>query len=165
MFFKSKRKPAGKTAAVPMSVEPSYVGRNTTIEGHVVSDGELHVDGSVRGRMRAQLCVIDRYGVVYGDITGEIIHIRGRVMGPIQGGAVYVYAGAHIEGDVYNDTISIEPGAYVDGAIRHNPQILQNQFRTAEVTAEKPVVEIEGEAEAKSADAERQKLRVISSTS
>jgi cytoskeletal protein CcmA (bactofilin family) len=165
MFFKSKRKPAGKAAAMPMSVEPSYVGRNTTIEGHIVSDGELHVDGSVRGRMRAQLCVIDRYGVVYGDITGEIIHVRGRVMGPIQGGAVYVYAGAHIEGDVYNDTISIEPGAYMDGAIRHNPQILQNQFRTPEVTAEKPGVEIEGEAETKSTDAERQKLRVISSTS
>jgi cytoskeletal protein CcmA (bactofilin family) len=163
MFFKSKRKPAGKAAAMPMTVEPSYVGRNTTIEGHVVSDGELHVDGSVRGRLRAQLCVIDRYGVVYGDITGEIIHIRGRVMGPIQGGAVYVYAGAHIEGDVYNDTISIEPGAYVDGAIRHNPQILQNQFRTPEVTDEKPAVEIEGEA--KPADADRQKLRVISSSS
>jgi cytoskeletal protein CcmA (bactofilin family) len=164
MFFKSKRKPANNTAAaVPMVVEPSYVGRNTTIEGHVVSDGELHVDGSVRGRLRAQLCVIDRYGVVYGDITGEIIHIRGRVMGPIQGGAVYIYAGAHIEGDVYNDTISVEPGAYVDGAIRHNPQILQNQFRTAEVTEDKVPVEIEGEV--KSTDAERQKLRVISSTS
>ena len=59
----------------------------------------------------------------------------------------------------------IEPGAYMDGAIRHNPQILQNQFRTSEVTAEKPGVEIEGEAETKPTDAERQKLRVISSTS
>jgi cytoskeletal protein CcmA (bactofilin family) len=164
MFFKSKRKPASNTAAaVPLIIEPSYVSRNTTIEGHLVSDGELHIDGSVRGRLRAQLCVIDRYGVVYGDITGEIIHIRGRVMGPIQGGAVYIYAGAHIEGDVYNDTISVEPGAYVDGAIRHNPQILQNQFRTAEVSEDKAAVEIDGEL--KSSDADRQKLRVISSSS
>lgn len=163
MFFKSKRKQANGASPLPMSVEPSYVGRNTTVEGHIVSDGELHVDGSVRGRLRAQLCVIDRYGVVYGDISGEIIHIRGRVMGPIQGGAVYVYSGAHIEGDVYNDTISIEPGAYVDGAIRHNPQVVQNQFRPAEVTDAVPAVEIEGEA--KPAETDRQKLRVISSKS
>ncbi len=164
MFFKSKRKQAGNTSAMKVSVEPSYVGRNTTLEGHVVSDGELHIDGSIRGRVRAQLCVIDRYGVVYGDISGEIIHIRGRVMGPIQGGAVYIYAGAHIEGDVYNETISIEPGAYVDGAIRHSPQIVQqNQFRTNELTVDAPSSDID--AEAKPAEAERQKLRVITSNS
>jgi cytoskeletal protein CcmA (bactofilin family) len=163
MLFRSKRKSAGQNAAPPITVEPSYIGRNTTIEGHIVSDGELHVDGSVRGRIRAQLCVIDRYGVVYGDISAEIIHIRGRVIGPLQGGSVYIYAGAHIEGDVYNDTLSIEPGAYVDGAIRHNPQMVQSQFRTPELTVETPAAEIEGEA--KPADSERQKLRVISSKS
>jgi cytoskeletal protein CcmA (bactofilin family) len=161
MIFRSKRKTAGQNAAPPISVEPSYIGRNTTIEGHLVSDGEMHIDGSVRGRIRAQLCVVDRYGVIYGDISADIIHVRGRVIGPLQGGSVYIYAGAHIEGDVYNDTISIEPGAYVDGAIRHNPQMLQAQFRSPELTGEPAAAD--PESDAKAAESERQKLRVISS--
>lgn len=144
----------------PISVEPSYVGRNSTIEGHIVCEGELHIDGSVRGRIRAQLCVVDRHGVVYGDISGEVIHVRGRVIGPIQGSAVYIYSGAHIEGDVYNDTLSIEPGAYVDGAIRHNPQMVQTHPRPAAAPAETPA-----EPEQDAAATGSRKLRVISSQS
>jgi cytoskeletal protein CcmA (bactofilin family) len=31
---------------------------------------------------------------------------------------IHIYAGAHIEGDVINQTLSIENGAHVDGKIR-----------------------------------------------
>jgi cytoskeletal protein CcmA (bactofilin family) len=124
MFFGKKKKPQNMGASAAngraASVDPSFIGRNTYFEGHINCDGELHVDGSVRGQVRAALCVIDRNGTVFGNLYGEVIHVRGRVTGPIQGGAVYVYSGAHIEGDVFNDSISIEPGAFVDGAIRRN---------------------------------------------
>jgi hypothetical protein len=42
------------------------------------------------------------------------------VLGPLQGSSVYIHSGAHVEGDVFNDTISIENGAYVYGSIKHN---------------------------------------------
>jgi cytoskeletal protein CcmA (bactofilin family) len=124
MFFGKKKKTqnTGSTAinGRAPAVDPSFIGRNTYFEGHINCDGELHIDGSVRGQVRAALCVIDRNGTVFGNLYGEVIHVRGRVTGPIQGGAVYVYSGAHIEGDVFNDSISIEPGSFVDGAIRRN---------------------------------------------
>jgi cytoskeletal protein CcmA (bactofilin family) len=159
MFFKRKRKPQSQAGTRAMSVEPSYIGRNSTLEGHIVCEGELHIDGSVRGRVRAQMCVVDRYGVVHGDISGDIVHVRGRVIGPIQGSAVYVYSGAHIEGDVYNDTLSIEPGAYVDGALRHNPQPVQAQSARM---AQRPATEASALSD-ETAKTESQKLRVISS--
>jgi cytoskeletal protein CcmA (bactofilin family) len=90
------------------------------IEGHISCDGELHIDGTVRGTVQANLCVIDEAGVVQGTVNGQVVHVRGRILGPIQGANVFIHAGAHVEGDVFNDTISIENGAYVFGSIRHN---------------------------------------------
>jgi cytoskeletal protein CcmA (bactofilin family) len=122
MFFTKKKKPAQSARATPKpsSAEPSFIGRNCVFEGHISCDGELHIDGTVRGTVQANLCVIDEAGVVQGTVNGQIVHVRGRVLGPIQGANVFIHAGAHVEGDVFNDTISIENGAYVFGSIRHN---------------------------------------------
>jgi cytoskeletal protein CcmA (bactofilin family) len=150
MLFGKKKKSHGQQAHINgqmnghgPAVDPSFIGRNTYFEGHINCEGELHVDGQVRGQVRASLCVIDRNGTVYGSIFGEVIHVRGRVTGPIQGGAVYIYAGAHIEGDVFNDSISIEPGAFLDGAIRRNQgqgtAFVPPQNQQAELPTLKPI--------------------------
>ena len=122
MFFTRKKKSAAiiKKAARPPQDEPSFIGRNCAIDGHISCEGELHVDGTVRGSVRAQLCIIDMGGIVQGDVSGETVHVRGRVIGPIQGNSIFIYAGAHVEGEVFHNTISIENGAYVYGNIRHN---------------------------------------------
>lgn len=122
MFFKKKKRPSGQPnqQVQAPNVEPSFIGRDTTVEGHIVCEGELHVDGTVRGTVRAQVCVVDVDGVVQGEVSGDVVHVRGRVHGPIQGANVFIHSGAHVEGDVFHDTISIENGAYVYGSIRHN---------------------------------------------
>lgn len=122
MFFTRKKKQQSALHPGPKSTsaEPSFLGRNCTIEGHVICDGELHIDGTVRGTVQAGMCVVDQAGIVHGSVTGDVLHVRGRVLGPLQGSNVYIHAGAHVEGDVFNDTISIENGAYVYGSIRHN---------------------------------------------
>lgn len=123
MFFKKANKQRQPSASMPVQsdiAEPSYIGRDTVLEGQISCEGELHIDGSFRGTVRARVCVIDLHGVVHGDLSGEVIHVRGRVIGPIQGSKVYIHAGAHVEGDIFQDSVSIENGAYVYGTIRHN---------------------------------------------
>jgi cytoskeletal protein CcmA (bactofilin family) len=121
MFFNKKKKSnQSLRKAEPLTAEPSFIGRNSVFEGHITCEGELHIDGTVRGTVQASLCVVDEAGVVQGTVSGGVIHVRGRVLGPIQGSSVFIHAGAHVEGDVFNDTISIENGAYVYGSIRHN---------------------------------------------
>jgi cytoskeletal protein CcmA (bactofilin family) len=116
MFFKSKK----KTRDVPQTVaEPSYIARDTSLEGNIICDGEIHIDGAVRGSVRAQTCLIDTHGEVHGEISAQMVYVRGRVMGPVSGTHVHIHAGAHVEGNVTNETISIENGAYVYGSIRH----------------------------------------------
>jgi cytoskeletal protein CcmA (bactofilin family) len=122
MFFKRKKKQPAKPIESEKlnAAEPSFIGQNCRFEGNIICDGELHIDGTVRGTVQANMCVIDKHGNLEGSISAAIIHVRGRVMGPLQGGNIFIHAEAHVEGDVFNDTISIENGAYVYGSIRHN---------------------------------------------
>jgi cytoskeletal protein CcmA (bactofilin family) len=126
MLFGRNKKNQPPAPPRPPAVDPSFIGRNCYFEGQISCEGELHIDGQVRGEVRAALCVVDKHGIVFGNISGEVVHVRGRVTGPIQGGSVFIYAGAHIEGDVFNEQISVEPGAFVDGAIRRNPARQKN---------------------------------------
>ena len=93
------------------------VAQDVTIEGNITTTGELHVDGTVYGAVRARSCVVDLNGFIHGEITADEVYIRGRVIGPIRGTHVNLYAGAQVEGDILNETISIENGANIYGMI------------------------------------------------
>jgi cytoskeletal protein CcmA (bactofilin family) len=161
MFFSRKKKSAApaKGSVNRMSAEPSFIGRNCIFEGQITCDGELHIDGTIRGTVEARLCVVDTAGLVQGTVTGDVVHVRGRVLGPIQGVNVFIHAGAHVEGDVFNDTISIENGAFVYGSIRHNsvnvkpkpspqangtakPQVTQNPLAAQEQLPAQPQLRV-----------------------
>jgi cytoskeletal protein CcmA (bactofilin family) len=117
MIFKRAKPPTPKQPAI--NAEPSYIARDTTVHGDLMSEGEIHIDGAVHGSVRAHTCLIDKRGEVRGEVSADIIYVRGRVIGPINGVHVQIEAGAHVEGDVTNETISIENGAFVLGSIRH----------------------------------------------
>jgi cytoskeletal protein CcmA (bactofilin family) len=128
MFFnRQKSSSQGGGASSP---EPSYVARDTSFEGNVICDGEIHIDGAIRGTVRAQTCLVDAHGEVHGEIVAQHVFVRGRVMGPITGTHVTISAGAHVEGNITHETISIENGAYVFGSMRQGgmaPNQMQNQ--------------------------------------
>jgi cytoskeletal protein CcmA (bactofilin family) len=123
MFFRKSRDKASKGATAGGGRQrhrsgPSLLSMDLVIDGSVSTSGELQVDGTINGAVRARAVVVDANGVVYGDITAEEVIVRGRVIGPIRALHIHIFAGAHIEGDVINQTLSIENGAHVDGKIR-----------------------------------------------
>jgi cytoskeletal protein CcmA (bactofilin family) len=116
MIFKRPKHSSNGVRSIPNS-SPSMVAQDVTIEGNITTTGELHIDGTVYGAVRARSCVIDLNGFVHGEITADEVYIRGRVIGPIRGTHVNLYAGAQVEGDILNETISIENGANIYGMI------------------------------------------------
>lgn len=101
---------------------PSIIAQDVVIEGNVTATGELHIDGTVYGSVRANSCVVDMNGFVQGEIIASEVFVRGRVIGPISGNTVNLYAGAQVEGDIVNQSISIENGANVYGMISRMDQ-------------------------------------------
>jgi cytoskeletal protein CcmA (bactofilin family) len=116
MIFKRSKQSSLENTIV-QNARPTLIAQDVTVEGNVTTNGELHIDGTIYGIVRARSCVIDMNGFVHGEIIAEDIFIRGRVVGPIRGTHVNLYAGAQVEGDILNETISIENGANVYGMI------------------------------------------------
>jgi cytoskeletal protein CcmA (bactofilin family) len=115
IFKRSRLSPAGTPSAE--NAQATLIAQDVTIEGNVTATGEIHIDGTVYGVVRARSCVIDLNGYVHGEIIADDIFIRGKVIGPIRGIHVNLYAGAQVEGDILNETISIENGANIYGMI------------------------------------------------
>jgi cytoskeletal protein CcmA (bactofilin family) len=120
MLFKNFGRKNNAEGGRSRSSGPSIITEDVVIEGSLISGGELQIDGTVNGDVRAHAIVIDSQGVVHGEVIAEEVLVRGRIIGPIRGIHVHVYAGGHVQGDVINETISVDNGAYIDGTIRRS---------------------------------------------
>lgn len=128
LFWKSRGKSKKQASQQARSGRkgPSIITGDVVIEGNVITGGELQIDGTINGDIRARAAVVDVQGVVQGRIVAEDVFIRGRVIGPINAMNVTIVAGGHVEGDVINDTIAIENGAHVDGKIQRSDDPLSD---------------------------------------
>lgn len=93
----------------------SLVGENLTIEGSIVGEGDLHVDGVIRGDVRIGKLTVGETGHIEGSISAESAEIRGRVVGALTAKQVRLYGTAHVDGDITQEQLAIEQGAFFQG--------------------------------------------------
>lgn len=124
MFFKKKQKRSTGQSGRTTRVGPSIIGADVVVQGTIVTGGELQIDGTVQGDVRAAAIVVGPQGTVHGELAGEEIFLRGRVIGPIRGLRVQVFAGAHVDGDIIHDSLAVETGAFCQGTIRRSDEPL-----------------------------------------
>ncbi len=115
MFFR-KQKSVGNDNR-PQPSEPTYIGTDCIIDGSIETVGELRIEGTVRGTLRAGTCVIAASGRVEGEVIADDVIVLGRVIGPLQASHVHLQPGAVVEGDISSDTIAIDTGARLSGAV------------------------------------------------
>jgi cytoskeletal protein CcmA (bactofilin family) len=96
-------------------IAASVLAADLVFEGNISGDGELMVDGAVKGDIHVSRLVIGEHAHVEGAVRGGQIEIRGRVHGSIEGKAVRLLETAHIEGDIAYEQLSIEVGAFFQG--------------------------------------------------
>src|SRR3954452_16126323 len=95
---RQRRKTAGR---------PTTIASEVIIEGHLVTNGEIQIDGTINGDVRARVCIVDANGVIHGEVYAEEVLVRGLLIGPIRDIHVHILAGGHVEGDVINETLSV----------------------------------------------------------
>lgn len=93
----------------------SLITDDMTIEGNLSGDGELQIDGFVRGDVKIARLTIGEHGRVEGTVTSEILECRGKIVGSIVAQDVHLYASAHVDGDITHDELTIEGGAFFQG--------------------------------------------------
>ena len=125
MFFR-KAKPTSNDNT-PLMPPPTHIGRHTTVDGLLTTEGEVQIDGTVRGSVRARMCLVDTGGTVEGDVEADEVVVRGRVVGPIRGNHVHLQEGAEVQGDIVSQTIAVDSGARLQGAVWQSESPLDGQ--------------------------------------
>jgi len=122
------------------SKAPSILSADLVVHGSIMSEGEVQLDGTVEGDVRAGSLTIGEEANVKGEVVAETVVIRGRVQGSVRARQVQVASTARVEGDVIHATLAIESGAFFDGHCRRStdPMTDKTTARPAPARADAP---------------------------
>jgi cytoskeletal protein CcmA (bactofilin family) len=109
------RAPEPARPAAARSSSLSTLSAGVKYEGNISGAGELQVDGSLKGDIRVVRVVIGEGGAVEGTVHADILEVRGRVSGAIVAKQVKLFATSRVEGDITQEQLSIEQGAWFQG--------------------------------------------------
>ncbi len=110
--------PKGKAQA-------SILSSDLTVVGNLRTTGDIQVEGTVEGDIRAHLLTVGESATIRGEIVADDIVVNGRVIGRVRGLKVRLTATARVEGDIIHKTIAIESGAHFEGSVQRQDDPLQ----------------------------------------
>lgn len=93
----------------------SSFGSGLLMEGNISGNGDLHLDGTVRGDVKVSHLIVGESGNIEGKVEAETIEVRGRIVGSISGKQIKLQATAYVEGDITHDQLAIDVGAFFQG--------------------------------------------------
>ena len=96
----------------------SVLSSDLTIQGNVLTSGDIQIEGIVEGDIRAHTLVVGESATVKGEVIAEEVIVHGRVTGRLRGLKVRLSTSARCEGDIIHKTIAIESGAHFEGSVQ-----------------------------------------------
>jgi len=97
--------------------EVTIISSGVVIEGKVTSNGNVRVDGIVKGDITAQgNLAVGEQGSIQGQLSGETVSIGGKVDGTVNAKEKLVLeAKAVLKGDLITKILVVEAGAIFEG--------------------------------------------------
>ncbi len=131
--------PAPKTAAPAPAAKPkpapSILSSDLVVKGNLTTTGDVQIEGTVEGDIRAHLLTVGEGATVKGEVVADDVVVNGRVVGRLRGLKVRLTATARVEGDIIHKTIAIESGAHFEGSVQREDDPLS---KSAAKPAAKP---------------------------
>jgi len=105
---------------------PSILSSDLTIVGNLKTTGDIQVEGTVEGDIRAHLLTVGEGATIKGEIVADDVVVNGRVVGRLRGLKVRLTSTARVEGDIIHKTIAIESGAHFEGSVQRAEDPISN---------------------------------------
>ncbi|MEZ5648858.1 MAG: polymer-forming cytoskeletal protein [Alphaproteobacteria bacterium] len=99
------------------AIPPSILSRDLRITGNLSSTGDMQIDGIVDGDIKSRTLTLGESGVIIGTVEAEQARISGSITGKLIARSVELSRTAKVFGDIIHQTLSIEAGAKVEGAL------------------------------------------------
>lgn len=106
----------------------NIIGNGTDIKGNIKSNGDLRIDGFIKGTIQASgKVVVGTTGKVEGEISCQNADISGEVKAHIKVSELLsLKSNAVVSGDILTNKLAIEPGAVFTGACKMGNQDSSN---------------------------------------
>lgn len=98
----------------------NIIGKGTIIDGNLSAEGDLFVEGIVRGDVLTKTSLIVGPGaLIEGNLSAQHAEISGRVNGTVQSsGLLTIKASGIIDGDVITKNLNVESGSTFNGRFK-----------------------------------------------
>jgi cytoskeletal protein CcmA (bactofilin family) len=127
--------------------EIQMLGPQVAIEGSLVFEGTLFMNGHIKGTVESGTgtIVIGEGAVIHADVFVKYATVSGEVKGTIRAAElIKLQASARVEGAVIAPRIQIDPGAIIDGRCTTGP--MQESARPADRKPEKKAPQVQTES-------------------
>ncbi len=104
----------------------SQLSSDLIITGNLKTTGDIQIEGTVEGDIRAHLLTIGEGATVKGECLADDVVVNGRVIGKVRGLKVRLTSSARVEGDIIHKTIAIESGAHFEGTVQRQDDPLSS---------------------------------------
>ena len=120
--------------AAPKAKPPaSTLSTDLTVTGNMKTTGDIQIEGTIEGDIRAHLLTVGEGATVKGEIVADDVVVNGRVVGRVRGLKVRLTSTAKVEGDIIHKTIAIESGAHFEGSVQRQEDPLNASSAPAQM--------------------------------
>lgn len=106
-------------SSTPKAKPPaSVLSTDLHMTGNLKTTGDIQIEGTIEGDIRAHLLTIGESATVKGEVIADDVVVNGRVVGRVRGLKVRLTSTARVEGDIIHKTIAIESGAHFEGSVQ-----------------------------------------------
>jgi len=95
----------------------NLIGTGTTIDGNIVSNGDIRIDGSLKGNLSTKgKVIVGDTGKIHGEVNCKNFEVEGSVEGKVMVSELLsLRSRSKILGDISTQKLAIEPGAVFTG--------------------------------------------------
>ena len=98
------RPAADFTPSAPKAKPPaSMLSADLTVTGNLKTSGDIQVEGTVEGDIRAHLLTVGEGATIKGEVIADDVVVNGRIIGRVRGLKVRRTSTARVEGDQWYD--------------------------------------------------------------
>lgn len=106
---------------------PSIVSAGAKIKGDILNADVIQIDGQLEGNVTCQELIVGTRGLVVGKVQTKNLSVYGALNGVAQAEHVFVASSARLMGEVFHQSLAVEPGAFIEGKCVHQPKDEENR--------------------------------------
>ena len=96
----------------------SIIDKSMKITGELSFSGKTRIDGTIIGNLSGEHLILSESGKITGDIAASSFNCFGTLEGNVKAGIVTARKDCSIRGRLEAGSLTVEPGAVIDGEIK-----------------------------------------------